>query len=74
MAERKYGWGTCYETNVFGADEHYTVTLYRLNKRGTTWKEIASWSYSTFMQNRLAHARAERRIRKLRNTYDAKAI
>jgi hypothetical protein len=70
----QYAWSTDYSYNVFGADEHYEVTLYRLNGKGTKWKPIQTWSYSTFMMERLAHNRAEKRISKLKRVYGAKAI
>jgi len=71
---RCYGWDTDYIYNVFGADEHLRVNLYKLSKSGKHWKPIASWTYSTFMASSIAHMRAERRIRKLRQTYNAEPI
>lgn len=71
---RKYGWDDDYDYNTFGADEHYVVTLYRLNRKGTKWKAVQSWRYSTFMASGIAHSRGERRIKKLRNIYGAKHI
>ena len=65
-----YVWDTDYTYNVFNADEHFCVTLYRLTKKGH-YKEVNTWSYSTFMKSRIAHAQGERRIRKLAQTYGA---
>jgi hypothetical protein len=71
---RKYAWSTDYSYNVFGANEHYEVTLYRLNSKGTKWKPVQTWSFGTFMMGSIAHARAEKRIQKLRRVYGAEAI
>lgn len=71
---QRYGWDMDYIYNVFGADEHVRVTLYRLKKDGTKWKPMNSWCYSTFLSSRLAHRRAEHRIARLRSTYNAEAI
>ncbi|WIE80960.1 hypothetical protein [Curtobacterium sp. MCSS17_016] len=65
MSSRKYTIKTWYSYNVFGADEHYCVGLYR------DGKHINTWSYSTFLSSSLAHRRAEKRIAALRHTYDA---
>lgn len=65
----RYAWSARYSYNCFGADEHYEVTLYKLNSKGTKWKAVQSWSYSTFLKSKLAHSLAERRISKLRNIY-----
>jgi hypothetical protein len=65
-----YSIDTYYTYNVFGADEHYNVRLSRLKKNGK-YETINVWSYSTFMKERLAHSLAERKIRKLKATYDA---
>lgn len=65
-----YGIRTKYVTNVFGADEHYVVILLKRNSEGE-YKRVNSWSYSTQLTPRLGHARAERRIVKLRKVYDA---
>lgn len=75
MPENKpaYVWDTSYSYNVFGANEHYCVTLYRLTKKGN-YREVNTWSYSTFMKSRIAHAQAERRIRKITETYGAKPL
>lgn len=71
---RHYGWSTDYSYNCFDADEHYVVTLYRLNKKGTNWRMVEWWSYSTALSSRLAHRRAEGRIKRLREVYNAEAI
>lgn len=71
---REYAWSTEYTYNVFGADEHYEVTLYRSSKSGKNWKPVQSWAYSTFMMDRIAHNRAEKRIQKLKRVYGAVAI
>lgn len=70
----RYGWDTEYTYNCFGANECYTVTLYKLNKSGTKWKPVQTWSYSTFLKSAIAHKRAELRIAKLKSTYNAEAI
>ncbi|MGW8431315.1 hypothetical protein ACWGJ9_09325 [Curtobacterium citreum] len=61
----KYTVHTWYTYNVFGADEHYNVGLYREGRF------INSWSYSTFMLSGLAYRRAEKRINALVRTYGA---
>jgi len=71
---RRYGFDRDYTHNVFGADEHLRVTLFKLSKDGKRWVPVQDWSYSTFMQERIANARAERRIKKLRSVYGAEAI
>lgn len=71
---RRYGWDTCYCYNDFGANEHYVVTLYRLNNSGTKWKEVDSWWFSTFLSPGIAHRRAENRIMKLKKIYNAGPI
>lgn len=70
----RYAFDRDYTYNTFGANEHIEVTLYKLNKKGTKWKPIQSWSFSTFFKERIAEAQAERRIRKLRSVYNAEAI
>ncbi|OZB88947.1 MAG: hypothetical protein B7X41_05435 [Microbacterium sp. 14-71-5] len=72
--EREYAWSLDYDYNVFGADEHVVVTLWRLGRSKRKWRAIDRWRYSTFLTSSGAHRRAERRIRKLRQTYDAVAI
>jgi hypothetical protein len=71
--KKRYWIDTNYSYNVFGADEHYVVYL-MYGRKGEEMKTINYWSYSTFMKERLAHALAERKIRKLRLTYDAKML
>lgn len=73
MAGTKYYFDTTYSYNVFGADEHIVVRLWR----GTSRKDcvrVGRWAYSTFMKERLANFMAERRITKLRLTYNAKPL
>jgi hypothetical protein len=69
-----YGYETSTATNCFGADEHLVVTLYRLNKKGTTWKYVESWAYSTFLSSSLAEHRAARKARQLEQLYHAEYI
>jgi len=61
----RYSVSTWYAYNVFGADEHYCVGLFRGDKR------IDVWSYSTYFSRRRAHDKAERKIVQLRLAYDA---
>jgi hypothetical protein len=69
-----YGYETSTATNCFGADEHLIVTLYRLDGRGTTWKYVESWAYSTFLSSSLAEHRAARRTLRLERLYNARRI
>lgn len=71
---QQYAWDMDYIYNIFGADEHVRVTLYRMNKSGTKWKPLNSWSYSTFLSSRIAHRRAEQKIQRLVKVYNAQAI
>lgn len=71
---RRYGFDTSYVYNVFGADEHLCVRLWKMNKSGTKWKFLHSWDYSTFLSARVANRLAERRIAKLRAVYGAEPI
>lgn len=64
---------TYYTSNVFGADEHYVVRLRRKRKNGK-FETINKWPYSTFLSSSFAHARAERRITKLRMAYNAEVV
>lgn len=72
MATGQYFYNIEHVCNVFGADEHIRVSLWK--ERKTDYKWINSWNYSTFLSSAWANARAESRIRKLRETYDAKSL
>lgn len=68
---KKYFIDTRYAYNEFGANEHYIVELFKLSKKGNL-KRIGYWSYSTFPpMGTINRKRSERRIRELRQTYDA---
>lgn len=72
----KYGFDTEYTYNAFHADEHYEVNLWRYTKKGN-WKLVDYWSYACGIfpfERSIAHARAERRIKKLRLVYGAEPI
>lgn len=69
MTQGNYFFSTKYSYNVFGADEHLNVILWKLTNQG--YKRISSWSYSTFMMKAIANRRAESRIMRLRNVYGA---
>lgn len=70
----RYRWSMDYQYNVFDADEHVVVSLWRLNKKGSKYLCLNSWAYSTFFSNSIAHKRAEKRITKLRQVYDAREL
>jgi hypothetical protein len=70
----RYAYDQDYEYNCFGADEHLVVTLYRLNRKGTTWKPVRSWCYSTFLSSSLADSRALARTRRLEREYHAEPL
>lgn len=69
MAKGDYYFSTEYSYNVFGADEHLNVVLWKEGNKN--YKRINTWSYSTFMMNSLANRRAESRIKRLKNVYEA---
>lgn len=69
MKQGNYYFSTEYSYNVFGADEHLNVILWKLTSKG--YKRIDNWSYSTFMLKAIATRRAESRIMRLRNVYGA---
>jgi hypothetical protein len=69
MAQGNYYFSTGFTHNVFGADEHLSVVLWREGK--TKYKCVSSWEYSTFMMKALANRRAESRIARLKNIYGA---
>jgi ribonuclease PH len=71
--KKRYWIDTDYTYNVFQADEHYVVYL-MYGCKNEKMRVIGSWSYSTFTSERLAHLLAERKINKLRLTYDAKML
>ena len=71
---RRYFFDTSYSYNVFGADEHLNVRLWRENKDRSAAKCIDSWSFATGIfawESAIATRRAERRILKLRAVYGA---
>jgi hypothetical protein len=68
----RYWIKTGFSYNTFGADEHRVVSLYYGTRGSLRW--VDSWEYSTFLNSRLASSRAERRIGKLRERYDAKFL
>ncbi|UDL16005.1 hypothetical protein QEH42_gp213 [Microbacterium phage Pumpernickel] len=70
----KYYYETDYIYNVFGADEHLVVSLWKETKNGKKVKWVAEWKWSTFLSDSWAWSRAEKRIRKLRATYDAEPM
>lgn len=73
MSAGEYFFSTGYTYNIFDADEHLCVYLFKEKKNGTH-KHLETWSYSTFMKSSLANYRAESRIKRLRAVYGAKPL
>lgn len=67
-----YAYTLTYSYNELGANEHLNVNLYKLD--GYTYYCFKTWSYSTFMKERLSNALAERRILRLKKVYDAQPL
>ena len=70
--KKRYYVTTNYSYNVFGANEQLNVFLVYGTRN--SFDTINSWSYGTFMKERLASAMAERKIMKLKKVYSAKNL
>lgn len=69
----KYYIKRSYAYNVFGADEHLVISLYKDTGKKYL-KYVDSWAYSTFLSPRVAKSRGDAKIRSLRSTYGAELM
>ena len=57
--------------NIFGADEHIAVKLWRYNNTDGDYDLVQQWTYSTFLAHNLATTRARKKLMKLHDSLNA---